>query len=50
MTSEGVVTDFDPFELVIVENTGFDRVEVGCVVIVLVLSPEDVPGTTVTRD
>jgi hypothetical protein len=45
VTSAGVVTTCDPFELVVVENTGFGKVVVGCVVIVLV-TPE---GTTVTR-
>ena len=49
VTSPGVVMMCDPFELVIVETTGFDRVAVGCVVIVLV-SPGDVAGTTVTSD
>jgi hypothetical protein len=47
VTTEGVVTDLDPFDSVVVETRGFDRVEVGCVVIVLVFPPEE---TTVTRD
>jgi hypothetical protein len=45
VTSAGVVTTCEPFELVIVESTGFERVVVGCVVTVLVTFE----GTTVTR-
>ena len=36
VTSGAVTTCFDPFESVDVEKTGFGRVDVGCVVIVLV--------------
>jgi hypothetical protein len=45
VTKVGVVTTCEPFELVIVENTGFERVVVGCVVIVLVNE-----GTTVVTE
>jgi hypothetical protein len=49
VTSRGVVITSDPIELVVVKTTGFDRVEVGRVVNVLV-SVGDVAGTTITRD
>jgi hypothetical protein len=50
VTIGGVVTTCDPTELVVVKATGVDRVEVGCVVLVMVSHDEDVAGTTVTRD
>ena len=48
VTSGGVVITCDPIELVVVKTTAFDRVEVGCVVIVSQL--EDVVEMTITRD
>ena len=48
VTSGGVVITCDPNALVVVKTTAFDRVEVGCVVIVSHL--EDVAETTITRD
>jgi hypothetical protein len=42
--------NFEPFESVVVKPKGFDRVDAGCVVIVLVSGPvEAVAWTTVTE-
>jgi hypothetical protein len=50
VTSGGVVMNFEPFESVVVKPKGFDRVDAGCVVIVLVSGPvEAVAWTTVTE-
>ena len=39
--SGGVIVTFDPYESVIVETTTFDRVNVGCVVMVFIPSDTD---------
>jgi len=49
VTSGGVTIVVDPFESVVVEAKGFERVDAGCVVIVLVLSPDAVVWITVTE-